>query len=139
MKKMAVLFIIAAVFLCPGCKKEESSPQQKDGSAMDVERERFYRETQARLDDLNRQIAELKQQGKEVSRDQQSHYQIEIDRLQKKEIDLRENLEQIKTAGKEAWADLKPRLKSALDDLTQGLGNAISEFKFSKPKPRWSE
>ena len=36
------------------------------------------------------------------------------------------NLEDIKTAGKEAWADLKPRLKAALDDLTQGLRNAIS-------------
>ncbi len=135
MKKIAVVFIFAAVFLCPGCKKEEPSPKQKDGSAMDVEREKFYKETQTHLDDLNRQIAELKQQSKQVSQDQKSHYREAIDDLEKKEIDLRENLEQIKTAGKEAWEDLKPRLRSALDDLTQGLGNAISEFKFSKPRP----
>jgi predicted nucleic acid-binding Zn-ribbon protein len=106
---------------------------------MDPDRERFYRETQARLDELSRQIAELKQQSREASRDRQGQYQDTIDRLQKREVDLRENLEQIKTAGKEAWADLKPRLKSALDDLTQGLGNAISEFKFSKPKAQPSE
>jgi hypothetical protein len=134
MKTIAILFIITAVFLCPGCKRGETPSKSNDGSTMDAEREQFYNDVQARLDDLNRKIEELKRQKDQVAGDQKIRYRRQIVRLEKKEVDLRENLEEIKTAGKEAWADLKPRLKSALDDLTQGLGNAISEFKFSKPQ-----
>jgi|WetSurMetagenome_2_1015567.scaffolds.fasta_scaffold1353814_1 TolA-binding protein len=134
MKVLAILFVITAVFLCPGCKKGEAPPKTNDGSTMDAEREQFYNDVQARLDDLNQKIEELKRKRDQVAGHQQRHYQRQIVKLEKKEVDLRENLEEIKTAGKAAWADLKPRLKSALDDLTQGLGNAISEFKFSKPQ-----
>lgn len=133
MKWLALSVILTSILFLPGCRKDDTD-RQRDGSGADqAERDRFYRQVQTKLDDLSRQIDDLKRESHHVAADQRPHYQRQIDRLEKREIDLRANLEQIKTAGKEAWADLKPRLQSALNELTQGLTNAISEFKFSSP------
>jgi chromosome segregation ATPase len=136
MKQILLLLFAALLLIDAGCKKKDGSTPQATGARqqqMEREKQDYTDRTQKKLDEANRRIAELEARKKEASGSRRTDIQVQIDDLKKKELNLRENLDRIKSAGLEAWDDLKPRLKGALDDLTQGLTKAISQFRFSGP------
>lgn len=145
MKQILPLLLMAAMILCVGCKREEPSARSRNGGTGEdpearrarVEREKdeLLQETREKLAEADRRIAELEAKAKDAPHEERREYRKEIDNLRQKEISLRDNLETIKNAGLDAWEDLKPRLRSALNELTAGLARAITQFRFSGPTP----
>ncbi len=148
MSRFLIPSLFFAVVLFTGCAREETPPDQKDGSTeslddyktrrlkMEKEKNDLYRQMKEQLDRTQRELDELKADARKSGKYKNPDYRQRIDNLQQKEFNLRDDLEKIKNASLVTWEDLKPRLRAALDDLVGGLQDAISEFRFSRPSPQ---
>jgi hypothetical protein len=144
MKFLFILCLVGSFLFFEGCKKETSPPEQKEGGTqedsqvrerrMEREKDEMYRRMKEQLDRTDRKIEELKAEAKKSGKYDDPKFRDRIDRLEKKEINIRVNVDKIKNASLAAWEDLKPRVAGALDDLFDGVEKAISEFRFSQRK-----
>jgi len=131
-----------------GCKKETEPSKERDGGIetkedyeakrlrMEREKDEVYKKMKEQLDRTQEQIDELKAEAKKTGKDKDPEFRERVERLEKKEIDIRANVEKIKNASLAAWEDLKPRVGQALDDLFDGVESAINEFRFSQQRNR---
>ncbi len=88
------------------------------------------------MDQMNNQlktwqaeIDRLKAKAAESEARARSEYYKEISNLEMKKNDLSDQLEKMKTAGEEAWGDMKTGLQKAWRELDESFRNALEKFK----------
>jgi predicted nucleic acid-binding Zn-ribbon protein len=83
----------------------------------------------AKLDEWNAEIAKLEAKSKSAEADVQARYKEQMDALKHQRQQVEQNLEKIRTAGNNAWEDLKAGLDLAADALGEALRSAQSRFR----------
>ena len=88
----------------------------------------YQKKIQAQLDEWSAEIDKLRAQADQADADAELALRREIDNLREKQSDRRRKLDEMSSAGEDAWEDLKGGVESASKSLGQALSSAYSRF-----------
>jgi septal ring factor EnvC (AmiA/AmiB activator) len=91
-------------------------------------RDEFQKQTETRLQGMDRSLEELKAKAKTVSAETKDQLNEAITELDKKTQVARAELKELGASTKEGYDAIKTRLTASLDDLQGGLEKASTRF-----------
>jgi predicted nuclease with TOPRIM domain len=97
--------------------------------AMKEKRKAYEEKLDAQLKEWSAQIELLKAKADNAKADAKIEYYKTIDALQSKQNEARTKLQELKTAGDEAWKDLKAGAERAWAEVRTAYHDASSRFK----------
>lgn len=89
----------------------------------------YVKKFQARLDEWDAEIKKLKAKADIASADAELEYKKQLETLRTKREKAGDKLSELKSAGDDAWEDVKEGLETATDALGAALKSATSRFK----------
>ena len=96
---------------------------------MKNKRKAYEEKLEAQLEEWNAQIALLKARAEKGRTEAKIEYYKTIEALQHRQDEARAKLEELKTAGDEAWEDIKTGAEKAWDEVKAAFHSAASKFK----------
>jgi uncharacterized phage infection (PIP) family protein YhgE len=143
MKRAGILIMAILLALCLGCGKEEPKKtvtpgdvKQKAGEAAKTakeylaqQQEKYLKEAQEKLNNLNKQISDLRQQAEKQTGEMQQKLNDQADSLQKQMDDAKAKLAALKDASGDAWKKLKSGVDSAMTEMEKAYKQAETESK----------
>jgi prefoldin subunit 5 len=96
---------------------------------MKDKRKAYEEKLDAQLEEWSAQIALLRARADKARKEAKIEYDKTIESLQHKQDDVRTKLNELKTAGDEAWEDLKSGAEKAWNEVKAAFHEAISKFK----------
>ena len=96
---------------------------------MKDKRKAYEEKLDAQLEEWNAQIALLKARADKARAEAKIEYYKTIEALQYKQDEARAKLDELKTAGDEAWEDLKTGAEKAWAEVKSAFRDAIAKFK----------
>lgn len=96
---------------------------------MKDKRKAYEEKLDAQLEEWNAQIALLKARADKAKAEVKIEYYKTIEALQRRQDEARTKLDELKTAGDEAWEDLKTGAEKAWDEVKTAFHSAASKFK----------
>lgn len=96
---------------------------------MKDKRKAYERKLDAQLNDLNAQIELLRKKADKAKVEAKIDYYKAIETMQKKQKDATAKLQELKTAGDEAWDDIKAGAEKAWAEVKTAYHDASSRFK----------
>jgi len=96
---------------------------------MNDKRKAYEEKLDAQLKEWSAQIALLKAKADNAKADAKIEYYKTIEALQRKQNEAKTKLQELKTAGDEAWEDLKTGAEKAWAEVKTAFHDAISKFK----------
>jgi multidrug resistance efflux pump len=96
---------------------------------MNDKRKAYEEKLDAQLKEWSAQISLLKAKADNAKADAKIEYHKTIDILQKKQNEARTKLQDLKTAGDEAWEDLKTGAEKVWAEVKSAYHDASSRFK----------
>ncbi|MGD2128937.1 MAG: hypothetical protein PVJ33_01230 [Lysobacterales bacterium] len=96
---------------------------------MNAERKEAHIEKfSARLDQVQAKIDLLKARAREADADTRIRLKKEIDDIKERRADLEKRVDELKTAGSDAWEDIRNGLDAGWQALSRALDKATSRF-----------
>lgn len=96
---------------------------------MKDKRKAYEEKLDAQLKEYNAQIVLLKAKAQNARADAKIDYYKTIDALEHKQDEAKTKLQELKTAGDEAWEDVKAGAEKAWAEVKAAYHNAASKFK----------
>jgi hypothetical protein len=96
---------------------------------MKNKRKAYEEKLEAQLKEWSAQIALLKAKADNAKADAKIEYYKTVDALQHKQNEAKAKLQELKTAGDEAWEDLKAGAEKAWAEIKTAYHDATSRFK----------
>jgi hypothetical protein len=96
---------------------------------MKDKRKAYEEKLDAQLKEWSAQIALLKAKADNAKADAKIEYHKTIDALQRKQNEAKTKLQELKTAGDEAWEELKAGAEKAWAEVKTAFHHASSRFK----------
>lgn len=96
---------------------------------MKDKRKAYEEKLDAQLKEWSAQIALLKAKADNAKADAKIEYHKTIDALQRKQNEAKTKLQELKTAGDEAWEDLRTGAEKAWAEVKTAFRDATSRFK----------
>lgn len=96
---------------------------------MKDKRKAYEEKLDAQLEEWNAQIALFKARADKAKAEAKIEYYKTIETLQHRQDEVRAKLNELKTAGDEAWEDLKTGAEKAWDEVKTAFHSAASKFK----------
>lgn len=96
---------------------------------MKEKRKAYEEKLDAQLEEWNAQITLLKAKADKAKVEAKIEYYKTIEALQHKQDEARTKLEELRTAGDEAWEDLKTGAEKAWNEVKTAFQSAASKFK----------
>ncbi|WP_305906474.1 hypothetical protein Q9L42_001045 [Methylomarinum sp. Ch1-1] len=91
-------------------------------------RDEYVNKMKAKLDQWNADIEKLEAQAKEAGADMRIEHEQEIKALKAQRDEAAKKLEELQSAGEDAWQDIKSGAESAWDSLDSALNSATKRF-----------
>ena len=147
MKKIEfMLAVFVPLFFMTSCSKETPEKGEIQVSSEDVkretgkalettktyfrqEKERYQKEVEATLSELNDKIKDLQSKAEQAGTDTKAKYNEIIEELRKKQEEAQSKLNDIKSKSVDAWKDNKSGMDAALENLKKSYNDAVSHFK----------
>jgi len=142
--------MVGLVFLASGCEPKPVNPtpgnvtpgnvtpddvRQDIGKALDTTtksaeqtKEDFQRNLRARINELEAEIAKLREQGRDFKDETKSSWDHMVADLETKREAARVKLDEIGRSSAEAWRDIQKGAQSAWDDLDKAFQEASNKF-----------
>lgn len=92
-------------------------------------RDVYVKKVQAQLDEWDAEIKKLKARADKASAQAELEYRKQLDTLKSKRKKAGDKLSELKSAGDDAWEDVKEGLETATDTLGTALKSAAARFK----------
>lgn len=96
---------------------------------MKDKRKAYEEKLDAQLEEWDAQIALFKARADKSKAEAKIEYYKTIEALQHKQDEARKKLNELKTAGDEAWEDLRTGAEKAWDEIKAAFHSAASKFK----------
>ena len=96
---------------------------------MKDKRKAYEEKLDAQLEEWSAQIALLKARADKARAEAKVEYYKTIETLQRRQDEARTKVQELKTAGDEAWEDLKTGAEKAWDEVKAAFHIAASKFK----------
>ena len=141
-----VVAIFVPLFFMTSCSKETPEKAETQVSSEDVkretgealettktyfrqEKERYQKEVEATLSELNDKIKDLQSKAEQAGTDTKAKYNEIIEELRKKQEEAQSKLNDLKSKSADAWEDIKSGMDAALENLKNSYNDAVSHFK----------
>jgi chromosome segregation ATPase len=131
MKQLAAILATAVLVSTP-CSLQSRTSGTNAGAkatASAGKKEQYQRQVEAKLRDLDREIAGLKARASHNGRQVQKQFTQQMAELDDKRKAAQPQLEKFKDSSQQAWQDAKPGLDAAVRDLETAYKRAASDFK----------
>jgi len=145
MMRMFCAVTLAGSVALMGCEQRSAEPIAKTVTSEDVRRdagqavdtaaefsqqtkEQFQKNLDARLKDLDAEIAKLREKGRDLKADAKTDWDRKMADLETKRDAARAQLAEVCHASAEAWKDVQKGAQSAWDDLDKAFRDASREF-----------
>jgi len=92
-------------------------------------RKEYQEKLDAQLNEWNAQLSLLRAKAEKAGAEAKSEYSKMLDALQQKVDEARPKLQELKTAGDEAWEDLKSGAEKAWAEAKTAFDRAVARFK----------
>jgi TolA-binding protein len=102
------------------------------GETQQEEETSYIKQIEKKLDDLDKEINELKGKGIELKDDTKTEFNRELGELRKKQKDAKEQLTELRRTAKTQWKKAKSAMDGAARDLKSAFDNLVSRFKEGK-------
>ena len=147
MKKFEFMVaVFVPLFIMTSCSKETPEKGETQVSSEDVkretgealettktyfrqEKERYQKEVEATLSELNDKIKGLQSKAEQAGTDTKAKYNEIIEGLRKKQEEAQNKLNDLKSKSADAWEDIKSGMDAALENLKNSYNEAVSHFK----------
>jgi len=96
---------------------------------MKDKRKAYEEKVDAQLEEWSAQIALLKARADKARAEAKIEYYKTIEALQHRQDEARTKLDELKTAGDEAWEDLRTGAEKAWTEVKAAFHDAVSKFK----------
>ena len=93
------------------------------------EKERYQKEVEATLNELNDKIKDLQSKAEQAGTDTKAKYNEIIEGLREKQEEAQNKLNDLKSKSADAWEDIKSGMDAALENLKNSYNDAVSHFK----------
>ena len=137
--------LLLGLLVTTGCEQKQSTPVPGKVSADDVKREAgeavdtaaeysqqakedFVRSLNARLTELDAEIANLREKGRDLKDEAKADWDQKLVDLETKREAARVKLDEVGNSTAEAWKDVQQGAKSAWDELDKAVRDAAGEF-----------
>lgn len=94
-----------------------------------ITRDEFVRKMHDKLDQWNAEIDALKAKADKAETEARVEYHKQLDTLRSKRDDARSKLNELESAGENAWEDLKAGVEMAWESVSEAVRSATSRFK----------
>ena len=146
MKHSSCAVVLLSFVLCTACEQQEPKVEEETAvTSGDVKKEmgeavsktvEFSRQemdeyrdrVQAKIAELEKDIAALKAKVEKKSADVNADMREAIENLEDKTDTLKGKAKKLKTAGAEAWGELKSGIDDAIEDLERAYEQAQDKF-----------
>ena len=91
-------------------------------------KEEFQNDLDARLNELDAEIAKLREKGRDLKAKGKANWDQKMPELQAKRDAARTKLAEVRNSSAEAWKDVRKGAQSAYDDLDKAFREASREF-----------
>jgi TolA-binding protein len=141
MRRVTLLIAMACLAVSPawcqqkGGKDSGSTTDQvrqnagKEKSEAEQQKDDFVKKAREQLDQLDKQIAELKAKARTANAETQKQINKSIAELEPKRKAAEKRLDQLKSSSDKAWKDMKDGVLAAINDLSTACTRAASRFK----------
>ena len=137
--------LLLGLLVTTGCEQKPSKPVPGEVSADDVKREAgeavqtaaeysqqakedFVKSLNARLTELDAEIANLREKGRDLKDEAKADWDQKLADLETKREAARVKLDEVGNSTAEAWKDVQQGAKSAWDELDKAVRDAAGEF-----------
>lgn len=96
---------------------------------MKDKRKAYEEKLDAQLEEWSAHIALLKARADKARAEAKVEYYKTIEALQRRQDEARTKLQELRTAGDEAWEDLKTGAEKAWEEVKTAFHDAVSKFK----------
>lgn len=137
--------IVAGVFIATGCDQTTADRKPGEVTSQDVRRDasqaiqttaeytrqakdEFQRNLEARLKELEPQIAKLREKGRELKDEAKVDWDRKMAELEAKRDVARAKLHELSQSGEEAWKDVQKGAESAWAELSKAFDDASQKF-----------
>lgn len=131
MKLLGILFIATFASLIGAASNAQqmaARPKEK-AEAGTSERQQYQEKIEAKLRELDREIAALKAETAKQGKDAGKEVDQQIPELERKYEAARQKYEKLKTASQGAWQDMKVGIDAAVKDLQAAYNRAAEHYK----------
>jgi len=91
-------------------------------------KDEYINKMEAQMREWSTEVDKLKAKADGAKADMKIKYLDEIEALNKNRAETEEKLQQLRTAGEDAWDDLKSGLEKSYTNLKEALKSAASRF-----------
>ena len=92
-------------------------------------KEAYIQELQAKLDEWNAEIVQLRAKADKAEVEVRVEYQKQINDLHERRSEAKRKIECVRDAGEGAWQELKSGIQSVLKAMEKAIKSAQSRFK----------
>ena len=145
MSRLLWLLIPAGLLTVSGCEQKPAEQTPERVTSEDVHRdvgqaaktaaefsqqtkEEFQKTLEARLQELDAEIAKLREKGRDLKIEAKSNWDQQMIELESKRDAARAKLAEVGSASAEAWKDAQKGAQSAWDELEKAFHDAAQEF-----------
>ena len=143
MKRGGIVILIGLLALSLGCGQEEPKKTVTPGDVkqkateaaktakeyLAQQHEKYLKQAQEKLDNLDKQISDLRQQAEKQTGEMQQKLSDQADSLQKKMEAAKAKLAAMKEASGDTWEKLKSGVDSAMTEMEKAYKQAEPESK----------
>ena len=139
------MLMVPGLLVNSGCEQKPTEPVPGKVSADDVKREAgeavhtaaehsqqakedFVKSLKARLTELDAEIAQLREKGRDLKDEAKANWDQKLADLEIKREAARAKLDEVGTSTAEAWKDVQQGAQSAWDELDKAVRDAAGEF-----------
>jgi len=145
MSRLISMFLLAGLLAASGCERKPpdgtpgkvtSEDVRRDaGEAVDTAaefsqqtKEEFQKNLDARLNELDAQIAVLREKGRDLKDQAKANWDQKMADLETKRAAARAKLDEVAQSSAESWKDVQKGAQSAWDELDKAFREASREF-----------
>ena len=143
--RLVCLIMLAGFVGAMGCGQNSAGPTPEKVTPEDARRdggqaaktvaddseqtkEEFQKKLETHLDELDAEIARLREKGRDLTDDAKASWDQKMADLEPKREAARAKLEEVRRSSAEAWNDVQKGAKSAWEDLDKAFHEASHEF-----------
>jgi len=113
-------------------KKESEKAMESTTDYTHEKKEEYVRQMEAKLEEFDKEMkefqAKVESRAAELKEESKAEFNQSMEALGKKKQAADEKIEELKSAGSDAWDDLKVGVDSAMDELARTLDRVRSYF-----------
>jgi hypothetical protein len=131
MKHLYAMAVLTGVLLvgCSETRHEAGEASREVGAAANRDREEYQRRMENRLDEMDRQIEQMKERARNATGEAKAKWDREVAELEDERREARTKYNNLKSATDAQWENLKSEVDQAMDSLERGYNRTLEAMK----------